>query len=1352
MDSSEEINFRVQKLNSDNYHDWKFDMQMLLMAKDVWEIVSGEETLPDEATNAIRLKFKKRENLARSMICLSVSNSLKIYVRSAQTSKDAWDALSNHFEEKTLSRKIMLRKKLYSLKMGGKSAAEHINALRTINDHLQALDDGALEKDLVMILISSLPEEYNGLITTLETLKEEQLTWEYVRDRVLAEFERRKGEPQSNPKYDDALFSSASGSASSPHGNGNYWKNGKGVHNSHKKQNQNNKGNFKCHYCHTKGHIQKDCLKKKADAAAKKDKDKEAATFCSANNDVAKVCDTFAFEFALHVDDENHIECDDKWWLDSACSKHMTGVKEDLVDYQEFTEKDPKHDVILADKTVVHAVGQGDLRIVLSDENGEKVPVLLRGVMFVPLLKKRLVSIGQLTKLGAEVTFCDKTVTLRIHGRTFVFGGRFGKLYELTCEVFPSSCNFGAVNETSLSMWHLRFGHLNKQDVQKLASKNLVEGMSVINDSKSISVSEDCEGCALGKQSRYTFPKSSLSKTTDVLELVHSDVCGPMSVGSMGGSFYFITFVDDNSRYVWVYLMKKKGEAVEKFKQFLALSENITNKRIKRFRSDNGGEYFSGEFDDICKERGIFREPTIPYTPQQNGVAERLNRTIMDNVRALLYHGHLPLSLWGEAVSTVVYLRNRSPTSSVDVTPYQKLFQMKPHVGHLRVFGCCVYVKVPDEKRQKLDAKAKKGVFVGYPVGSKGYKIFLPETRQMVRSRDVKFLEHQFPSAVRDREEPAELLLEPQYFCRSSVDSSNEHIYHMPNNRNDHVDVEIDQDDNSDIDMDLQNLVRPARVRKEPDRYGEWAAAAETVDSDPKTYKQALRSEDSDRWKDAMNDEYNSLTKHNTWDLVDLPEGKNLVGCKWVYKTKRNSFGEIDRYKARLVAQGYSQEYGVDFNEVFAPVARYKSIRSLLAVSNQLNLDVHQMDVVSAFLNGKLDEEIYMKQPDGFVDVKNPEKVCRLNTSLYGLKQSARCWNQLMDSYLKSDDYKPSTADPCVYYKKEIVDGENSFILIGVYVDDTILCCNNLKYLVCQKNKISSKFEMDDRGDVNFILGMTITRDRENRTLMINQKNYLNDVLKRFNMSDCKPVSTPVEPGQKFEKISEGDEPFDVSTYQSAIGSLNYAAIATRPDISVAVGKLSQFMQSPSQIHWSAVKRVFRYIKGTISYGLKFNYSNNFELYGYSDSDWAGCVMSRKSTSGQLFRIGGCTVSWRSKKQSVVALSSTEAEYIALCEAAQETTWLRHLLHDIGLQQVEPTTIFEDNQGSIALARNPKDHPRTKHVDVKYHFIRNTIERKRMKVVYCPTADMVADTLTKGLPRPSFEKFRSAMGVELCHV
>ena len=1360
----EETSFKVGKLNGDNYHSWKFNIKMYLIGKDLWEIVDGTEVVGENASEEEIKKFKKRENLALSLMCLSVTTNLQIYVRNAKTPKEVWNNLANHFEEKSLSRKIFYRRKMYSARMEkGSTMVEHVNNLKTISEHLEALEDVVVEKDLVMILISSLPEEYNNLITALETLKEEQLTWNYVRDRVLHEYERKKGDGKQikeiQHKIQDALFVDNRKPQKKYQQGKQNW-------------NNNNTTKFKCHYCHEKGHFQKDCPKRKSDF---KKKGEAASMFCeernknrsNTNSEINQVedKDLFYSEFALQVssDDVNISE----WWLDSGCSQHMTCLKEDFVVYEKF---DIPIDVNLADKSIVPAIGSGDVNIIIFD-NDREVPVSFKNVLYVPKLKKRLLSISEMTKTGAEVKFKGDLCSLIINQKKYEIGHKHGKLWKLNN---IATCCFGCTDVNSLTLWHLRFGHLNNNDVKRLYSDKMVEGMSV--DSKSLD--EHCEGCALGKQSRYPFPKNSPKKTNDVLELVHSDVCGPMNIASVGGSLYFLTFKDDYSNFTWVYMLKKKSEVLEKFLEFLALAENFTGKRLKRIRTDNGGEYTSEEFIKYCKQRGVIKQLTIPYTPQQNGVAERLNRTIMENVRSMLYHSNLPLYLWAEAVATVVYLRNMSPTSSFKgETPYERWYGVKPNVDHLRIFGCNVYVHIPDEKRRKLDPKAFKGIFVGYPDGCKGYKIFVPETRRMYRSRDVKFLERSFrvesnkvgeqsgkqdeynckipelnkigdQSGKQDEyfcKEPesnkvnAQSGKQDEYFCCLDEDLGLDNIFQEE-------DKEIERIEEEKHDDIVQNLTRPLRNTRNPNRYGEWVAVAE-VESEPKTYKQAIKGQHAEQWNKAMFEEISSLNSHQTWDLVDLPDGRNLVGCKWVYKTKYKANGQIDRFKARLVAQGYSQEAGVDYDEVFAPVARYTSIRSVLAIANQLDLEVHQMDVKSAFLNGELEDEIFMKQPSGFVDKRYPAKVCKLNKSLYGLKQSARCWNLMIDEYLKTSNYIQNKADPCVYYRTEVVDRKEIIMIIAVYVDDTIICSNNINMLNAEKERLSSRFEMDDRGELHFILGMEVNRDRKKRILTIDQKLYLKNVLKRFGMEDCKPVSTPIEPGTKFCKLTAGEEVIDETLYQAAVGSLNYAAIATRPDLSVAVGKLSQFMKNPGKEHWTGVKRVFRYIQGTLNHGLKFNHSDSFKLYGYSDADLAGCVDTRKSTSGHVFRIGDSTISWRSKKQPIVALSSTEAEYVALCAAAQETIWLRNLLKDINILQPGATTLYEDNQGAIALSKNPKNHPRTKHIDIKYHYVRETVENNFINLLYCPTADMLADVMTKGLPKYSFEKFRESMGV-----
>ena len=1533
-------------------------MRMSLIGRDLWEMVEGSETLPVDANEDKRRKFRKRENQALSHICLGVSESLQIYIRGAKSGKEAWDNLSSHFEEKSLSRKIMLRRKLYHTVLGNGDMTAHINNIKTIAEHLENLDDIVSEKDLVMVLMISLPESYHNLITALETLDEAKLTWIYVRDRLINEYDRRKS--KKNSKDDALLTQNNENFKKGANGTGRKFPN-KNHYNSNSKGQQQTK--YKCHFCHKKGHFIKDC-KEKAAVEAAADKGKQSASFCkiydddedsddsddgyefalfssevvlesscsssveigpsstdvsaedveedlqfhgddldestddvfvteeidnnlppavqfssvevvaeavgddvscpyvkSRSHDVTffsqsgddsslsgvdhvymehgfeeflpaesgmtsfslgdietsaeslpsgdletgdedvlslkpgdikepavsflqpgelkqsgpeslqpgdikqsgpvslqpgdletgltnrsnEACSLYPDEVALQAGDEENTD-DKTWWLDSGATSHMTG---DDSDFSSFQEDHQPGAVSLADKSEITCLGRGDIRAnIFSGDNG-KVPILLKNVLYVPGLKRRLLSISSLTESGAIIIFQGSSCTIIINDKKYELGHKHGKLWKLnnvaTC---CSAVTTPAENGTNtLSLWHQRFGHVNVKDVEKLHTEKLVEGMKMV---KLKQLDNNCEGCAVGKATRQPFPKSSSKKSSAVLDLIHSDVCGPLNIPSVGGSIYFVTFIDDYSNFVYVYLLKRKSEVFEKFVEYLAMAENFTGKRLKKFRSDNGGEYVGEEFDKYLKQRGILTEPTVPYTPQQNGKAERMNRTILDNVRSMLHHAKLPKRWWAEAVAACVYLRNRSPTSSFKgETPYERWHGVKPNVEHLRVFGCNVYAHVPSEKRKKLDEKAVKGVFVGYLEGSKGYKIYVPETRKFIRSRDVKFRETSFGQSdltPDDDNTPDTLdVLNTSSKTSETTDYVPAHVF-------DSIPDDEESDDAEQSD-DEEVGTRPLRNRRNPNRYGEWATIAAAVQPEPKTYKQAVKHEASKQWVEAMEKEFSSLRNHKTWKLVDLPPGRNALGCKWVYKIKWKANGEIEKYKARLVAQGYTQEEGVDYNEVFAPVARYKSIRTVLAIANQFDLEAHQMDVVTAFLNGELEDEIYMKQPEGFVDSKNASKVCKLLRSLYGLKQSARCWNLMMDEYLKSSGYTQGTADPCVYYRVEVTKGANGktiIVIFAVYVDDTIICSNDKRTLFAEKKRLSERFEMDDRGEVHHILGMEVLRDRQKKILTISQKLYLEEILKRFGMEDCNPVGTPMEPNKHFTKINEDEEQADEKQFQAAIGSLNYAAIATRPDLSTAVGKLSQFMKNPSNDHWCAVKRVLRYIKGTLNLGLKFVASDSFELTGFSDSDWAGCVESRKSTSGFVFQVGQCTVSWSSKKQPIVALSSTEAEYIALCRAAQEAVWLRSLLADVGLTPKTATVVREDNQGAIALGKNPKDHPRTKHIDVKYHYVREVVQNKIIDVVHVPTGDMVADTLTKALPKPSFEKFRMLMGVENC--
>lgn len=748
----------------------------------------------------------------------------------------------------------------------------------------------------------------------------------------------------------------------------------------------------------------------------------------------------------------------------------------------------------------------------------------------------------------------------------------YGKLYKLNT-IKPrneETCCIGkTIKQDSIELWHQRYGHLGYDNLKLLNDKEMVNGLNI--DTKE-AVDRICEGCAMGKQHRKSFPKKSQSTTTRLLELIHSDVCGPMDVPSVGGSRYFVTFIDDFSRYTTVYMMKQKSEVLEKFGQFVNLVENRTglkverlhveNETIKRLRSDNGGEYFSKDFDEFCNNRGIQREPTIPYSPQQNGVAERMNRTLLETARSMLHHAKKPLNLWAEAVSTASYTRNRSPTAALKgATPYELWHGKKPEVSGLKVFGCKTYVHNPESKRNgKLQKKSFPCVFVGYPANENGYKLYNPETRQMLRSRDVIFVENAFDIEKSDN-------VTHEFFTgtfrEAEAEAEAEAETEQPGNNIGEPQVAVEED------------ARPQRARRPPDRLnvltGNWwnlmeAASVAAMDTEePTTIEEALSGVNSKLWSEALRNEFDSLKQNQTWDLVDLPPGKNIVGSKWVFKHKRDAKGEITRCKARLVAQGYSQKPGVDYDEVFSPVAKYSSIRTVLAIANQLDLNLHQMDVKTAFLNGDLEEEIFVKQPEGFIDKKHPNKVCRLRKRLYGLKQSARCWNKTIDKYLKESGYIQNDADPCIYLKRFIKDGQEVILLIAVYVDDLLIASNNDKELLSEKKQIGERFDMGDEGEVHYILGMAVKRNRKDGVLTIDQHAFLSSVLKRFGMEDCKPVATPLEPNTKFKKLRDDEEPVNLKEYQSVIGCLTYASIGTRPDLSAAVGVLSQHMSKPGK-------------------------------------------------------------------------------------------------------------------------------------------------------------------------------------------
>ena len=451
------------------------------------------------------------------------------------------------------------------------------------------------------------------------------------------------------------------------------------------------------------------------------------------------------------------------------------------------------------------------------------------------------------------------------------------------------------------------------------------------------------------------------------------------------------------------------------------------------------------------------------------------------------------------------------------------------------------------------------------------------------------------------------------------------------------------------------------------------------------------------------------------------------ISCHWVFKKKYDQNGVLTRHKARLVANGSKQQYGIDYEETFAPVVKFITLRLLLALCAFYDWECDHIDFDTAFLNGILQEIVYMFQPPGFVSKAFPNRVLRLIKTIYGLKQSPCEWYRALHAYLVSQGFQRLDTDNGLYIRKN---GEK-MIILAVYVDDLLIFGNDKPEIKLFKERIAKEFKVKDLGPVKFIVGMEVQRDRKARTIKVVQCQYAKDLLERFHMDRATPSDTPEESSKILTKDGFKDhpksKPLTTEPYLELVGALIYLMVCTRPDLAHSVGVLSRYMSDPKRDHWNAAKRVLRYIKNTTDVGIVFGGQQKLRLEGYSDSSFANDIDDRKSTAGYGFMLNNGIISWSSKKQPTVAQSTTEAEYMGLSTASAEAVWLNNLLVELGFRTPnEPVKLYGDNQGSLMLSTNPKYHNRTKHIDIIYHHIRELIERKKIDLEYMPTKMMLA--------------------------
>ncbi|KAJ9552589.1 hypothetical protein OSB04_016634 [Centaurea solstitialis] len=1055
------------------------------------------------------------------------------------------------------------------------------------------------------------------------------------------------------------------------------------------------------------------------------------------------------------------------WYLDSGCSKHMTKNKHVLIDFKEEAGPSVKFG----------GAGRGITKGYGTLTNGNTT---FKKVSYVEGLTHNLLSISQLCDKDHKVSFSKKDCKEK---KVILRGQRFGDVYTINMDTSTENVCFMSMASSYINwLWHKRLSHLNFKTINQLSIINLVDGLP----EKSFAKESLCSACEKGKQTRASFKSKQVSTISSPLQLLHMDIFGHVNTLSIGGKHYTLVIVDEYSRYTsffrWKadqsFFLRSKSDASQEIINFILQMEKYNLITVRSLRSDHGTEFKNSVLDDFLVSKGISQNFSSVRTPQQNGVTERRNRTQIEAVRSMLIEACLPIQFWAEAVNTACYTLNRS---------------LIPNISFFHIFGCNCYIKNDRDNLGKFDAKADDGFLVGYSTVSKAYRVFNKRRQTLEETIHVKFDEiDPFSSAPSFTDSDDIDQWANSYFqvpendipkVSTPVAGSSSYIpdgFEEPNIPQDtpihsgiplnQVSPTISQEDipstsgSAEVVQDADNLLQLNDVPKasilsaaEPIQIIADESTSSTnaeplqaipqplalrwtkdhpidqVLGDPSTgvktrqqsgnhclYVSFLSEHEHTKvdealtdpsWVSAMQEELAELNRNLVWTLVHKPSRKTINGLKWVFRNKLDEHGIVIRNKARLVAQGYRQEEGIDYNETFAHVAKLEAIRLFLAYAAHCNFQVYQMDVKSAFLNGKLAEEVYVAQPPGFTDPKHPNHVYKLNKALYGLKQGHRAWYETLSTFLITEGFTHGKIDSTLFVKSY----KDHVFLAQIYVDDIIFGSTKANFA----KSLSHSCNLSTR-----------CIKQSKKGIFISQGKYVRDMLKKFDLTTCSEMKTPMAPPLKLDKDSNGKS-VDVSTYRGMIGSLLYLT-ASRPDIMYATCLCTstnmffchgfEIHADPKESHLKAVKRIFRYLKGTPNLGL-----------------WL--QIRSKKHHWWCHLLGGKLVSWTSKKQNSVSTSTDEAEYVAAGSCCAQ-------LLDYGFQ-LSKIPIYCNNTSAIAIAiaNNPVLHSKTKHINIRYHFIRDHVMNGDVELHFIPTEYQLADLFTKPLDEKRFNQLISELGM-----
>lgn len=1364
----------IVKFNGTNYVDWCFQVTLVLEAAGILPIVDGTTRKPATSPDDWITKDVRAKNIISSTFHHEQLRTLF----ECKTSHEMWAKIKSSFDDKSEFTKQLIWTRYFNAKpLATDCLVDYYTRVESDVALLRNMGETISDSSIVSKIVSSLPSNMKAFKSSWDSVVSSSQTMAYLLVRLRKEdLEKQQFSEQKEERHKAHAYNASQQT--------------KPNNPQRKKQIEDLKKRTRCNFCKKIGHWVKECKEKAlADATGQANQGQANA---NVGNATAKAF--MALDKNFHVDANI-------WYLDSGASRHMCGDRSRFIDFKEYGEP---RSVSIADGKELNAIGEGTIPITAfigshwtQDLDNEKwEDCFLINVMYVPKIKS-LFSQGTMVKNGYELkantqraTFFDgkgrPSLSARFSGDMYLMNIRFREN-----DIEKALIATSKIDKSDIQLWHQRLGHCNFQTIIDTKTRNAVKGLEDI--AYMPREKYFCEDCCFGKQTRLPYRTVTDKRKFQKGELVHADLSGPFRTQSLGGHHYFLLTKDAASTFRMVDFLTKKSEAPDRLIENFEFLRTQTGNKVKVFKSDCGTEYL--KLQDYMMSQGIVHETSTPRCPQQNGAIEKDIRTVKDHARTIMLKANFPESLWGESVADAVYILNRilNKNSPNNQTAFEIIRGKKPNLEHMRVIGSPAYAHVTDERRTAWAPKSEKMYLVGYDNSCEyNYRLIDANYRSISIHRNVVFNEsfneytrivfsktQDFPQPGSDTEsdsaeEGEDTLLEKEPKGDTRGDSNTElsdtasggsvntpdlvnlqidtpsgsYQVNVPKNAKSTVDVPVGKGKTKTLKVDTysqsqNDKLRPKEVLKKPDRY--HANIAFVV---PQTIEEALSGPDGPLWQIAIDDELASHRKNGTWILVprEEMESNNCTPLKmrWVFSLKYRLDGTIEKRKARLVICGYAQRYGVNYEETWSTVVRHEMIRLALAISAMEKLELLQFDIKCAFLHGTIDTLLYCWQPEGCVENGKEEWVCKALKGQYGLKQASRLFNVHFKRLLEDMGFKQTLCDSCVYIG--CAKGVKVYILL--YIDDGLIMSSLKEANEEVASQIGKSMEITI-GSGDYYVGYEINRHSDG-SITLTQQAYIRELVLKYGLEDARAANVPMQPNeeipQETQEVNNPNLPFP-----NVIGSLIYPTMMTHPEAVYSVGRLARRMAKYTPHDFHLAKYVIRYLSGVRDFGIHFDpcsENHSHVLIGFCDADFANDPESRKSTSGWLFMLCGGIISWSSQRQSIIALSSCEAEYTCLSEAAREAIYLRGSLKEWGHPQANPTTIFIDNQSAIRWANNPENHKKSKHIQVKQHFARKAVEDGEISLSYIPTNEQTADILTKPLLKSTHARLRREMGME----